>query len=426
MHLSRPPAANEHVGGANGDPDRPDPAAHAGLGRFNGSALAQWAADRKAAKLAVRAARAARAARAPQRRAAGSSEPWTFGEVLTGWEVRHRDGVQASTLRDYGPALNDLRQALGGVLARSLTDEHFEAYKRAELDGVDLTGGDVPVRKLASATVNTRLDLARRVIREAIRRGVMSGSNPVDEVVRPRSPKREQLVLSESDMRRLIDAADRLELRAIVRCFAELALRFSEATGFPSLPTTLASTRCAFASRRPSNASGGILREPNFLRDRWRPLLRRAGFEQSAAGGATRPGAARPGPSMRACRRAAGQLDPAAPPTPEPARIAPRRRSASTPPSRGRTPHPGPSPMTWKATGATKVPNLVFGESGDRRSHIEANRDPASIDERLDNRIHTRPLYGATIRCPSGDACVPPVGCAEPGHGCSALEAPAR
>jgi len=44
--------------------------------------------------------------------------------------------------------------------------------------------------------------------------------------------------------------------------------------------------------------------------------------------------------------------------------------------------------MTWKATGATKLPNLVFGESGDRRSHVKANRDPVSIDERLHNRIH--------------------------------------
>jgi hypothetical protein len=47
--------------------------------------------------------------------------------------------------------------------------------------------------------------------------------------------------------------------------------------------------------------------------------------------------------------------------------------------------------MTGKATGATKLPNLVFGESGDRRSHIKANRDPVSVDERFHNRIHTRP-----------------------------------
>ena len=34
-------------------------------------------------------------------------------------------------------------------------------------------------------------------------------------------------------MRRLIDAAGTLELQTLVRCFCELALRFSEATGLP-------------------------------------------------------------------------------------------------------------------------------------------------------------------------------------------------
>ena len=73
-------------------------------------------------------------------------------------------------MRDYGPGLNDLREALGGVLARSLTDEHFEAYKRAKLDGIDVRGGEASVRKLAASTVNKRLDLARRVIDDAVRR----------------------------------------------------------------------------------------------------------------------------------------------------------------------------------------------------------------------------------------------------------------
>jgi hypothetical protein len=106
--------------------------------------LTQWAADRKAARVAARAWRAGREARAPQRRAASSSHPWTFGQLLTDWEDRHRDGVQESTMRDYGPGLSDLRRALGGVLARSLTDEHFEAYKRAKLDGIDVAAETSP------------------------------------------------------------------------------------------------------------------------------------------------------------------------------------------------------------------------------------------------------------------------------------------
>ena len=108
--------------------------------------LAQWAADRKAARVAATAARARRDRAAAPRRPPVFARAWTFGDVLTDWEDRHRDGVQESTMRDYGPALNDLRRALGGVLARSLTDEHFEAYKRAKLDGVDVGGGEDPVR----------------------------------------------------------------------------------------------------------------------------------------------------------------------------------------------------------------------------------------------------------------------------------------
>jgi integrase len=110
------------------------------------------------------------------------------------------------------------------VLARSLADEHFEAYKRAKLDGVDVRGGEASVRKLAASTVNKRLDLARRVIDDAIRRGSMTAPNPVREVVRPRAPKREQMVLTESEMRKLIEAAGTLELRALIRCFCELRL----------------------------------------------------------------------------------------------------------------------------------------------------------------------------------------------------------
>jgi hypothetical protein len=104
-----------------------------------------------------------REVRAPQRR---SPEPWTFGYVLTDWEDRHRDGVQESTMRDYGPALNDLRRALGGVLARSLTDEHFEPTS-AKLDGIDVAGarsrsGGCPLRRATSAWISRAGSSARR------------------------------------------------------------------------------------------------------------------------------------------------------------------------------------------------------------------------------------------------------------------------
>ena len=38
-----------------------------------------------------------------------------------------------------------------------------------------------------------------------------------------------------------------------------------------------------------TDARGGILSEPNFLRDRWRPLLRRAGVVEVTADGKQRP-----------------------------------------------------------------------------------------------------------------------------------------
>jgi integrase len=304
--------------------------------------LTQWAADRKAAQLAIKAARADQNARAPQRRPPSASHPSTFAEILTDWEDRHCDSVQDSTMRDYGPALKDLRQALGGVRARSLTDEHFEAYKRAKLRGVDVSGGDGPVRKLAASTVNKRLDLARRVIDDAIRRGLVAAPNPVREVVRPSAPEREQMVLTESEMRRLIEAAGTLQSRALVRCFCELGLRFSEATGLPiaaydprqrtvrirqqaaerrdpkplrmiikdyaKSPWGIRTLRVSAAlateldeiiesqGEKPNehglfftDANGGILREPNFLRDRWRPMLRRAGFVDDDRNGQLRP-----------------------------------------------------------------------------------------------------------------------------------------
>src|SRR3954453_2891076 len=55
-------------------------------------------------------------------------------------------------MREDGPGAGDRGAALGGVLARSLTDEHFEAYKRAKLDGIDVGGGEEAVPRLSAAT----------------------------------------------------------------------------------------------------------------------------------------------------------------------------------------------------------------------------------------------------------------------------------
>src|SRR4051794_13749428 len=64
--------------------------------------LTQWAADRKAARVAAKASRPERTARAPQRRARSSSDPWTFGQLLTdlgGPPPRWCSGVDDARLR---------------------------------------------------------------------------------------------------------------------------------------------------------------------------------------------------------------------------------------------------------------------------------------------------------------------------------------
>lgn len=72
----------------------------------------------------------------------------------TGWGP-YCGSVQDSTMRDYGPALKDLRRALGGVHARSLTDEHFEAYKRAKLAGIDVGAGSSGIIRSCSRSRST-------------------------------------------------------------------------------------------------------------------------------------------------------------------------------------------------------------------------------------------------------------------------------
>ncbi len=49
--------------------------------------------------------------------------------------------------------------------------------------------------------------------------------------------------------------------------------------------------------------------------------------------------------------------------------------------------------MARETPSATKLSNLVVRESDDRRSHIEADRDPILVHERSDDRIHDPSLY---------------------------------
>ena len=77
----------------------------------------------------------------------------------------------------------------------------------------------------------------------------MIGPNPVREVVRPRAPNREQMVLTESEMRRLIEAAGSLELRALSVASASWRCASARRLAFRSQPTTRRNARSAFASK---------------------------------------------------------------------------------------------------------------------------------------------------------------------------------
>jgi integrase len=297
--------------------------------------LLRIAADKAEAALKAKAAQAAEEARAPVRRPRTATHGWTFGELIMDWEDRHRSSVAESTWRDYGPNLADLRAALGAVRVRALEAEHFERLKTAKLKGIDVTG----VRKegvppLKPATVVKRLDMAKRLLDDAIKRGIIEGPNPVAEVKRPRIDRDEPRAATEAEMRALIAAAENVELRALVRCYCELALRFGEGIGLPidgfdpdartlrirqqvveqrepkpltmvlkpytKSPWGIRTLRCSEAlaaelrqvielrAQRDNehrliftDARGGIIRESNWLRDKWRPLLRTAKLSEA-------------------------------------------------------------------------------------------------------------------------------------------------
>ena len=100
--------------------------------------LAQWAADRKAARMATKAAllepRLERRSVVPRARRSRGRSASCSAAGRSAIAAACRSRRCAST----GPASTTSAGALGAVLARSLTDEHFEAYKRAKLDGIDV------------------------------------------------------------------------------------------------------------------------------------------------------------------------------------------------------------------------------------------------------------------------------------------------
>jgi hypothetical protein len=83
----------------------------------------------------------------------------------------------------------------------------------------------------------------------------MGDPNPVDEVVRPADPKREQKVLTEPEMRRLVETPARSSCARWCAASASSRCGSARRPDFRSRRTTLSSGRCESGSRPPRSAS---------------------------------------------------------------------------------------------------------------------------------------------------------------------------
>jgi integrase len=251
----------------------------------------------------------------------------TFGELLTEVEDRHKRTVGVTTYRGINSAYADLRRYLGGIALDELTEDHLDAFARAKQDGMGPDGkpGNKP---LGPRAVNRRLQLAERALNEALRLGLIQGVNPAQHVPRPQVPRDERQVLSEAEMGRLVEACgEDVELRAMVRCLTELAMRLGEVLGLSvrgwdseaktvrifqvaavdssvkpqrhfvrGYPKTSWSVRTlnptdelaadldSLAKERSDlffpTSAGTLIQPSNFYRSKWRPLVVRAGFTE--------------------------------------------------------------------------------------------------------------------------------------------------
>jgi integrase len=186
--------------------------------------LDRWYADRSTARLQAKQRAASELAVARTLTAKR-----TFARLIRAWRAEREGEVRASTWRNYGPGLRALEHYLGDRPADELTARHFLAYRKARLAGKDwVERTDVP--PIGPATVNQHLDRAEQIFDWAIRRGLVSGPNPVAGIGKLKVERFEPVVVEADEIEALIAAAP-AEHRLAFMLIGHLALRWGEAYG---------------------------------------------------------------------------------------------------------------------------------------------------------------------------------------------------
>lgn len=193
--------------------------------------LNEWFAEYSAWRLATKEQRAGagpQVARPPEVRAARRR---TFGDVIDAWELARAGELAHGTWRNYGPALNGLRGALGDIAVDQLTADDLIMYRAARAAGRDPRRPKEPMRKLAPTTLNQHLDRAEDVLRWGAMRGYVT-ENVATEIGKLRVEEFEPVVVGEAEIAALV-AATAAKHRASMLMLGQLGLRIGEALGFP-------------------------------------------------------------------------------------------------------------------------------------------------------------------------------------------------
>jgi integrase len=295
--------------------------------------LDDWHAKKTAAKLAGAKRAKGPNPRLPQRH---TLDPGTFATLIEQWKAARQGTVRMGTWRNYDGALNGLSHYLGANSTNVLTEADFLAYRKARLDGLDWTeeARNSPskgrVKPLKPITVNQHIDRANAIFRWAKKRGLVE-QNPVENLVergeKLKVEEFEPVVIDGETIELLISCAPE-KYRVDFLLIGHLALRWSEALGVGvghvqgdtvlirqqivenravkpyrlelASPKSKNGKRDLMASDaiiaaaaeayghlqgpnphkllRPSR-TGAPYREGNWLRNAWRPAVKRAGLE---------------------------------------------------------------------------------------------------------------------------------------------------
>lgn len=297
--------------------------------------LDRWYADKLDHRAARRNGTTTPPRRVPDRPSADAADV-TFAELIDGWRAFKSGSVRATTWRNYEPALRALRYYLGDRRADELTETHFVKYRQAREKGLDWVKR-TRVSPLKAITINQHLDRANAIFEWALASSPpLVAHNPVARLVKRGNKLKverfEPVVVDGETIEALIAAADP-EFRLEFTLMGHLAMRWAEALGvgvghikdgkvlvrhqvIEDRTTTPASMTISTYggktkyARRDLWASDSILetaaaaydrlrgvnnphrllrptrtgqpfRSNNWIRQAWRPALRRAGLEGS-------------------------------------------------------------------------------------------------------------------------------------------------